>query len=349
MYQPRAKITFSRSDGATQVFTVFNDFNVFKSYEQLTNKCTVTFPKKYQSEYQDYFAGTDPIFKRGDKIVIECGYYPNLEKVFEGYIRDVNANIPVTVICEDSMYLLKKYTFNVPAEVPLITTTKKGKFLKRPKINTALVKKLQLKELLNIIIPDDIELDTDIIDIDLGKVIFSRMTAAEILGKLKDTHGLFSYFIDTKLYVGFQSNALTTKEAEFVMERAVINSNNLFYKRAEDVPIKVVCISMDNNNVKTTEEAGEEDGEVRTYHYYNVSQEALKQYAQERLNEERYTGFHGDMVTFLEPMLSHGDRARIVSSKIPERNGTYLVKSVSIDIGVTSGAKQVLELGQKVA
>ena len=348
MYQPRAEIIFTRSDGATQSFKVFHDFNLKKSYEMLTNKCSITFPRKYQDEFKEYFAGANPIFKRGDKVVINCGYFPNSEKVFEGYIRDIEANIPVTVYCEDSMYLLKKHTFNIPAVVPLITTTKKGKYLKRPKVNTTLIKKIQLKELLNIIIPDDIELSEDIIDIDLGKVIFSRMTPCEILQKIKDTHGLFSYFVDTKLYVGFQSNAITTKEREFKMERQVINSNNLFYKRAEDVPIKVVCITMNDANQKTTKEAGDEDGEVRTYHYYNVSDEALQQYANERLNEERYTGFYGEIVTFLEPMLSHGDRAKITSVKMPERDGIYLVKSAYIDVNVRGGGRQVLELGQKV-
>jgi hypothetical protein len=314
----------------------------------LTNRCSVVFPKKYQDRFRNYFAGLDPIFKRGDKIVIESGYYPNLTKDFEGYIRDVNTNVPIEVICEDSMVLLKKNLFNIPATVPLITTTKSGKYLKRPKVDTTQVKKLQLKELLNIIIPDSIELDSTIIDIDLGKVIFKRMTPCEILQKLKETHGLFSYFVDTKLYVGFQSNALTTNEYEYKMERQIINSNNLFYKRAEDVPIKVVCISIAPDNTKTTEEAGDEDGEVRTYHYYNVSTEALKQYAQERLKEARYTGFHGTIVTFLEPKIQHGDRANITSMAIPEMNGVYLCKAVNIDIGVSGGARQIIELGQKV-
>ena len=348
MLQPRAKITFTRADGAYQEFTVFNNINITKTYEMLTNRCSVVFPKKYQERFKDYFAGLTPIFKRGDKIVIESGYYPNLTKDFEGYITDVNANIPIEVMCEDSMYLLKKRTFNIPATVPLLTTSASGKYLKRSKVNTTALKKIQLKELLNIIIPDDIELDSTIIDIDLGKVIFKRMTACEILQKLKEHHGLFSYFVDTKLYVGFQSNALTTNEYEYKMERQVLNSNNLFYKRAEDIPIKVVCISISPTNVQTKEEAGDEDGEVRTYHYYNVSTEALKQYAQERLKEVRYTGFHGTIVTFLEPKIQHGDRANITSTKIPEMNGVYLCKSVNIDIVVRGGARQIIELGQKV-
>jgi hypothetical protein len=347
MLQPRAKITFTRADGAYQEFTVFNNINITKTYEMLTNRCSVVFPKKYQERFKDYFAGLTPIFKRGDKIVIESGYYPNLTKDFEGYITDVNANIPIEVMCEDSMYLLKKRTFNIPATVPLLNTSLAGEYTRTPKVSVTDVK-ISLTKLLNTIIPTSIKLDSSIIDIDLGKVSFKRMTACEILQRVKERYGLFSYFVDTKLYVGFQSNALTTNEYEYKMERQVLNSNNLFYKIAEDIPIKVVCISISPTNVQTKEEAGDEDGEVRTYHYYNVSTEALKQYAQERLKEARYTGFHGTIVTFLEPKIQHGDRANITSTKIPEMNGVYLCKSVNIDIGVRGGARQIIELGQKV-
>lgn len=348
MLQPRARIIFTNQSGVSVELKVFNDISIYETYEQLTNKCTIVFPRKYQNINAEYFGGTDPLYRRGDKVVIYMGYFPNEQKVFEGYIRDVNANIPVEVFCEDTMYLLKKHLFNIPAVVPLITVGKSGKYLKRPKVNTTLLKSFKLLELLNIIIPDEIELSSEIIDMDLGKIRFSRVTPCEILDKLKDTHGLWSYFVDNKLYVGFANNALVTNEEDFPMERVIINSNDLYYKRAEDVPIKVEAISMDDSNTKLTASAGDEDGEVRTYHYYKMSQSALQDLANARLNEERYTGFHGTVVTFLEPYVRHGDRANITSTKLPERNGVYLIKAVRREIGVRGGGRQILELGVKV-
>ena len=62
MYQPRAKITFTNANGVIKEFKFFNDISIYKSYEQLTNKCTVVFPKKFQDSGIDYFAGTNPTF-----------------------------------------------------------------------------------------------------------------------------------------------------------------------------------------------------------------------------------------------------------------------------------------------
>lgn len=348
MLQPRARIIFTNQNNVSTELKVFNDISIHETYEKLTNKATIIFPRKYQDLGKEYFGGTNPVYRRGDKVVIYMGYYPNETKTFEGYIRDVNANIPVEVFCEDTMYLLKKHLFNIPSATPLVNTTASSSYVKRTKVNTLTKKSLMLKELLNIIIPDYIELSNEIIDMDLGKVRFSRVTPCEILDKLKDTHGLWSYFVDNKLYVGFANNALVTNEEEFPMERVIINSNDLYYKRAEDVPIKVEAISMDDTNAKLTASAGDEDGEVRTYHYYKMSQSALQDLANARLNEERYTGFHGTVATFLEPYVRHGDRANITSTKLPERNGVYLIKAVTRELGVRGGGRQYLELGVKV-
>jgi hypothetical protein len=151
------------------------------------------------------------------------------------------------------------------------------------------------------------------------------------------------------LCVGFASDALNTTEAEFKMEETAINSNELMYRQADEINIKVRATSMDDDNVKTTVEVGDEDGEQRDYHYYNVSKSELNKLAKERLNEAKYTGYHGTIETFLEPSLKPGDRAKITSVKLPERNGVYLVKSVRRLVHVKKGGRQFLELGIKVS
>lgn len=348
MLRPRATITFTKTDGSNFQIKVFKGFETQETYEMLTDKCSIIFPRKYQTmEGKDVFGGADPILRRGDRVKIECGYYPNSRTVFEGYIRDVNANIPVEVFCEDEMFRLKKYTFSIPKTVPLITTSKSGQYLKRAKVDTTRIKELKLKELLDIIIPDDIEYQMAD-NINLGKLRISNMTPAEILERIKREYGLYSKFRDGVLYVGFANDASVTNEETLVMEEMVINSNDLFYKRAEDVRIKVQAISMDENNVRREAESGDEDGEQRTYHYYAMSQADLQKQAEKLVDEEKYTGYHGTIETFLEPYLRHGDRVNLQSKKIPERDGTYLVKSVRRLISTDRGGRQILELGAKV-
>lgn len=348
MLRPRVKITFTKADDSAITFTFLKGFETQESYENLTDKATIIVARKFQTmEGKELFAGPNPIFKRNDKVKIECGYFPNNRTVFEGFIDSVNANIPIEINCQDYMYLLKKYTFNIPDKIPLITVSKRGKFLKRPKVDTTRIKSITLKELLDIIIPDEIEY-TIVDNIKLGKFRITNATPAMILEKLRETHGLFSYFVGTTLNVGFASNALDTREAEFIMEEVVINSNDLYYRQAAEVLIKVRATSMDDNNVKISVEVGDDDGEQRDYHYYNVTQDTLKDLATKRLEEEKYTGFFGTLETFLEPYLRPGDRAKIVSKKLPERNGTYLVTDVNRSVDVNIGGRQKLGLGIKV-
>lgn len=349
MLRPRVKITFTKADNSAITFTFLKGFETSESYENLTDRCTLTVPRKFQTmEGKDLFAGSNPIFQRGDKVLIECGYYPNNREVFRGYIRSVQANIPITIELEDSMFLLKNTTFNIPAKVPLITKGKSGKYLKRPKVDVSSLPDYELKDLLNIIIPDEVEFTTGG-EVTINNLRASNATACEILKKLNEVYGLFSYFIKDVLYVGFANNAGNTIEQELKFEQQVINSNDLNYKRAEDVLIKVKAISINSEtNAKTEVEVGPDDGELRTYHYMDQSEAKLKEYAEARLKEVVYTGYYGTIETFLEPHLRHGDRVKLTSVKLPERNGVYLVKSVRRIVDVSRGGRQFLELGVKV-
>lgn len=348
MLRPRVKIDFNKADEKFSV-TYLKGFEAYDTYEKLTGVCTIIFPAKYQQLLGDtLFSQVSSIFRRGDQVNIYSGYYPNQRLVFSGYIRNVNANIPTILELEDSMFLLKKYTFNIPAKIPLITKSKKGKFLKRPKVDTTKLPNLTLEELFNIIIPDDIEFK--ILDnITISKIRFSNATPCMILEKLKESHGLFSYFVGSVLYIGFASDAQDTVEQELKFEEQVINANELFYHLAEDISIKIRATSIDKNNIPTTVIVGPDDGEQRDYHYYNISKDALTKLANERLVEDRYTGYYGTLETFLEPPFRHGDRVSLKSTALPERNGTYLIKSVKRLVDVDRGGRQFLELGRKVS
>lgn len=349
MLRPRVKITFTSTRNPTVTFSFLKGFETQEGYETLTDKAKIIVARKFQTMAgQELFAGTNPIFKRGDQVKIESGYYPHNRTLFEGFIDTVNANIPIEITCQDNMYLLKKYTFNIPNKIPLITKSKSGKFLKRPKVDTTKIPNLTLQQLLDIIIPDDVQF-TILDNIQLGKFRITNATPCHILEKLRETHGLFSYFNGPVLYVGFANNALNTSEAEFIMEEVIINSNDLFYKQADEVNIKVRATSMDNNNIKTSVEVGDDDGEQRDYHYYNLNKGQLTEMANKRLNEEKYTGFFGTLETFLEPYLKPGDRARITSKKLPERNGLYLIKTVQRIVDVEVGGRQRFGLGIKVS
>jgi len=366
MFQCNCKITItSKGTNRNVSFNFVHSIEIESSYENLTDTCKITIPRKLSFEGKNLFEGSDPIFKRGDSIEVSIGYVPNLTSVFTGYIKNVGTNVPTVLECEDEMYLLKQWTVNYPKKIDLITKSKKGKLLIHPKEVPFTVK---LKELLDYCLSDH-DIEFDVIDnIDLGQRRFVNLTPAAMLDVLKSEYGLYSYFknkvnkttgeveIDKKtnkpvriLHVGFANDAAITHEASFKMEEVIINSDTLEWSRAEDVRIQCSAISMFPDNTKSDPIiVGDPDGNQITIHKYNMNESALRFAAEQWIKENKYTGYRGDVETFGEPVMNHGDRAKITSSKLPERDGTFLIKKVKRIYSVDAGNHQIFTLGAKV-
>lgn len=326
MLQCQCKITVENNDKIV-VFDFVNSIEINTSYENLTDTCKIVVPRKITFDGQNLFAEPSPLFKRGDKVKVEIGYVPNLEVVFEGYLSKIGSGLPTELECEDAMFLLKQYRVTYP----------KGG-------NGA--SNVMLKDLMDNIIKG---ISFSVIDnINLGSFRVSDATPSMVLDKLKSEYGLFSYIRNGELYVGFANDASNTDEAEFVMEEVVINAEDLEYQTEDSVKIRVKAISIKDDNSKIEVEAGDADGEQKTIHKYNMSEADLKQVAEKYVKEFKYTGFVGELETFGEPIMKHGDRCKLTSTKLPERNGVYLIKGVKRVYGVDKGNHQIFKLGAKV-
>lgn len=345
MLRPVTNITFTKSDGTELSFNFCNSFEINSSFEKLTDTAKIIIPKKLKLDGVDLFAGSNPIFKRGDRVKIQAGYYPNLVDVFDGYIRNVSGKIPIELTCEDKMYLLKSYTVSYPQKLNIRTVGRNGQLLKRPKVTSDNV---SLTELLNYIIDDDIEFKA-IDDIQLGQFRVKNASPSQVLDKLKTEYGLYSYFVDGVLNVGFPLNAADTNEGLFEMEKVVINADDLVYQIEDEVKVKVKAISIMPDNSKIEVEVGDPEGEQKTIHKYNLNESDLRKVAEAWVGDFKYTGFEGDLETFGEPKMNFGDRCKIVSSKLPERNGVYLIKAVKRTYSVDGGYRQIFTLDKKVA
>lgn len=347
MFQAQCNISLTSNGSNRNInFNFVHSIEIESSYENLTDTCKIIIPRKLTFDGLDLFNGDNPIFRRGDKIEVSIGYVPNITKVFSGYIKNVGSNTPTVLECEDEMWLLKQYTVNYPSKVGLIERSKKGKLLKHPKVIPFSVK---LDELLDYCLTDH-DIEYEIIDnIDLGSFRVINATPAAVLDKLKSEYGLYSYFRDGVLHVGFANDASVTSEAEFKMEEVIINSDTLEWQRAEDVRIKCVAISIFPDNTKSDPiEFGDPDGNQITIHKYNMDAKSLEFAAKEWIKENKYTGFRGEVETFGEPVMKHGDRIKLTSVKLPERNGTYLIKKVKRVYSVDAGNHQIFTLGAKV-
>lgn len=297
--------------------------NIKSSIDTLTDTCTINVPRKLTWKDKIIALGEEAILKRGNAVEIKLGYSNPVELAFKGYLKNIKAEIPVELECEDLMYKLKT------------------------KPVTHSYKSVDLQTLLNDILPGNISFTC--VDVDLGMFRIKQATPAKVLQELKETYGLYSYFREGILWVGlaYWEDYRQTHKFKFAYN---IKRSNLEFRQAEDQQVKVKAISILPDNKKLEVEVGDPEGETRTLHFYNITKEAdLKKLAEEEIKKYRYDGYRGKFTAFGEPFVRIGDAVTIIDDERPERDGTYLVKAV--DYSFAKGGKgfsQVIEIDFKI-
>jgi hypothetical protein len=300
-------------------FDFVTDIEIVSTWKEFTDTAKLTIPKRITKNGEPITNGTGSIFKRGDKVEIKLGYFPNLTLRFSGYVSAVKIATPIEIEIENQMFLLKQSTF------------------------TKSYKKVDLKTLLNDMIGGKIAINS--VDADLGAFRITNVTPLQVLDELKKTYYLDCFVQGGTLYVGRQYIAENRVDHQIVMERDVID-NDLIWKNEEETKIKLKAISMLPDNKKIEIEVGDPDGEQRTAHYYDLTESTLKTIAESEIKKFKFTGFRGGFTMFGTPKIKHGDVIVLKSYKLPERNGTYFVDSVETTFG-QNGFRQKIELGRK--
>lgn len=351
-----SKVTFTKSNG--DIFTFNNYANGMEwdgGIEDLTDTFKLTLPKAGKWKGKDLFSGSAPIFEVGDKVKVEAGYFPTLYTVFDGWVSSISAKIPIEIMCEDDMWLLKNTNITYPSEALRQTvhiSKKNGKPSKRTKVISP---NITLKQLLDNILPADIDYTKDTADVQLGQFRATQVSVAKILDVLKSKYGLYSYFVNHELHCGLAYNAATTTtykyEFEKVQPNGIIDDSNLEYQLSKDISVKVVAKLMGANNTFEEVTVGDTDGAQRSLHFFwdgtTLPKPDIKKLAEIELSSSKYDGFRGSFTTFGYYPIKPGDIAELVSTKLPERNGKYLVKSVKGNFGM-NGYKHDIEIGNKV-
>lgn len=309
------------------VFRQVNDIEVNASYESLTDTCSITVPRKLSFQGKSIFLDKNPIFKKGDPVIVRVGYgFDNKKEVFNGFVTRVESGVPTKIICEDHAYKLKETkAFNLSYE------------------------KLDIETLLKDIIPADIPYKVAG-KIELGKATFKKVTAAQILRYLQDKFSINAWFRSGTLYVGLNFFPELQKEHSFGFQSNII-SDSLEFVRAEDIKISVKATSFlpDNSKIEITK--GDSEGSERTIHFYNVSKSTLEERAVKALNDFKFDGWEGSFTTFGplnggEPV-KHGDIIALTDNYYPEKSGKYIVKSVRVNFGM-QGYRQEIALANKL-
>lgn len=266
---------------------------------------------------------TTKAFRVGDEVNIMLGYDSNLRQEFVGYVNKILPGVPLEIECQDSIFLLRRKNL-------------KGSF-----------ERTTLKSLLQVILEGtEVSLGENVPDIHFEHFYFRNVSAANALQKLKENYGLIMYFIGKNLQVGLRHESDGT-EVKYDFGKNIIHSS-LEWIEEEDVRLKVKVVNWKRDNTKTEIEIGDDDGEQRTLYFYDIPDEAqLQKVAEGEMEKMKYSGYKGNIETFLLPVVSVGNVAILNDSDFPERSGRYLVHKVTTNYGMSGGRRKV-ELGIKI-
>lgn len=361
-------------------FVNYGEINT--SWQNLTDTAKLRFPRNVlvEDENGDLINWTDnaiygdhgnssPLFMRGDEISISVGYFYDqfddteiLEMTvtpqFTGYISNIKNRLPIELECEDNMWKLKQ----IAAPNKLY------------KASQYTVKKM-IEEML---VGTPYTVTDGGFEVSIGDFRVQSETVAQVLERLKKDGGLTSYFRGNELRaatVAYDFNYMQTQEV-FEFQENII-SDSLEYTRKDDLNIAVRAYSQAMENATGKNHDGTQKrkrkrlevlvgkidkfgnlGEIvnnKTFHGDLITfpvigattKEQLIDRAKKHLPKFYYTGFRGSFDTFGQPTVTHGNAAIIRDNKIPERNGTYLIKQVTTKFGV-QGFRQKIALHTRI-
>lgn len=271
----------------------------------------------------------EDVVKVGDRVEVRLGYDGQLRTEFEGYVAEVKLTIPFEVRCEDEFWKLKRTPVNKT------------------------FKKTTLKKLLAELVPG-VKLDDSVPALAIDAFRADRTTVAGVLAKIKENYLVAAYFRNGRLFVGLPYTEFTSSkgpegsEAKFVFQQNII-SDDLTYKRKEDVRIKAKVVAYHKNGKKTTvADVGDTDGEERTITLRTETKDPveLKKMAIQRLSEFKFEGYRGTFTSFGIPYVIHSGTVELIDDLHTARGGFYVVDNVKTDFG-PGGFKRTVTLGKR--
>ena len=284
------------------------------SWRNLTDLCRIELPRKLNFEGKSL----KDLIKPNLRVLVQLGYDGVLNTEFEGFVTRISPDVPLTVYCEDNMKGLKEN--NVVFSAANVT----------------------LAGLMGATLPLDVEFEAD--SIKLGAFRVDNESSAKILKRLKNDYGVYSFFRDGVLQVGLPP--IVQDIARFSFQKNIIR-HTLKYREEDARRFRVKCISMLPDGTKIEVEKGDDSGELRTFHYYDMEESALVEICNSRLETLKYEGYEGGFTTFGVPFVRHAGIADISDNNFTERAGRYRIDGIKVDFGV-NGFKRTIDLGVKV-
>lgn len=264
--------------------------------------------------------------KRGDDVVIKLGYNDKLKTELVGKVKSISPNDIITIEVEDNMFDFRKDVAN--KQYVDVTVNE---------VIADLVKQIGGYKL---VVGDGVA------DVRYDKFTVQDATAYDVFDKVRQETSLHIFIKDKELHVHLKS---TYKSGDVTFDFSTnVEDSSLTYVTEFDKKVEIEVVGINRKNEKTKVTVGESGGDKMTVHRYNVSDEAaLKAIGLEEIKKYRFTGYEGDITTWLLPYCTYGYSAKIVDVDYPLRDGTYYVEATvtTFDEG---GGKRKVTLGLKL-
>jgi hypothetical protein len=312
----------SRSRNEIKI-TWVNSVSIQSSFKDLTDTAEVVLPRNIRfgkSKNDNTKTETlNTLLQIGDPIEIYLGYNSNYPLEFTGYIKEISTGFPITIRCEDAMYLLKRKSVSVSEQ------------------------SIKLKNLLSTITSASYIYCPDI---DLGAVRYSQMQPTQILAKLKDD-GLYTYYNNDELYSGIRYGDISGDDPTIIeLEKNAIAETLKMKEVPQNIYIREYSIGA--GGVKLEATLGDPSGETYVFPHVGItSQDTLKTLAERDKKRIMQPGLDGDITLFGKPSLQHSMQVELISKKYSEKNGTYYIDCVKKEFN-QSGYRQIITLGDHV-
>ena len=311
-------------------FTALNHCEIERSIYNLGSTAKIRIPAsarlKKKGEQVSESVQTAKMFERGDKISISLGYDDKLENEFKGFIYRINYTTPLEIECEGYEFLLRR-----PAEVKVFKSTTVKEILTWATAGT------------------EIKLWDNIPEVKLTNYsIKAGNRMLDVVQKIKDECFLEIYFIDETMYVGLDYIP-DYGEVKYSLGINTIKDNELKYRNADDVKLKVRAIWVKKDNTRAAVVVGDKkDGQERTLFFSNISStEDLERRAEQEIKKYKYSGYEGKITTFLQPFSKPGMKAKITDTRYSEKDGTFYITSVKV-VFARQYARRINEIGIKI-
>ena len=317
MLRLTSKITIE-GDKVWEFYAVAN-CKILEDTGTLTDTCAVELPKNIKWQEAIAKNGKPPV-KRGDKITVQLGYDGDLKVRFTGFIRSVDAKVPITIKCEDGMFILKNQ-----------------------KVKPKAFKNALLEEIIQHLLQDTgIKFKLMDKNIKVGNWRLTKNTVSEELQELREKQMLSSYFrrIDGEsvLYIGLAYPLDNRKKVRFEHGKNII-SEDFEYRDRDDIRVRCEAQSFNAKHKKITYEYGDKDGDLIKIRMDGLTEEELKKYAIQAVERYKQSGFKGSFETFGAPEVNKCDMVELYASD--GNSGVYLVKKNEIEFGMNGYRQKI--------